>query len=107
MNEPTPRYGHSPIAMRCVAGENEIDILGDFAWVKGDDGRHILMTIPRPSDANPDGWVMIRILVKQGQNETGKHWGWNGDSDKPTLTPSVHTIGHWHGWVRDGFLVEV
>src|SRR5437868_12575106 len=25
-------------------------------------------------------------------------WNFNGDSEKPTLYPSVHIVGHWHGW---------
>lgn len=29
-------------------------------------------------------------------------WDWNGDKEKPTLTPSVHTPGHWHGFLTDG-----
>lgn len=33
-------------------------------------------------------------------------WLWNGDKLKPTLTPSVHHIGHWHGYLRDGVWVD-
>jgi hypothetical protein len=29
-------------------------------------------------------------------------WNWNGSLDKPTLQPSVHHVGHWHGWLRNG-----
>ena len=29
-------------------------------------------------------------------------WEWNGSLDKPSLTPSVHHVGHWHGWLRNG-----
>jgi hypothetical protein len=29
-------------------------------------------------------------------------WLWNGSKEAPTLTPSVHHIGHWHGWLTDG-----
>lgn len=29
-------------------------------------------------------------------------WAWNGSTDAPTLTPSVHRVGHWHGWLRNG-----
>ncbi len=29
-------------------------------------------------------------------------WAWNGSKEKPTLTPSVHHIGHWHGFLTDG-----
>ena len=33
-------------------------------------------------------------------------WQWDGDREKPTLSPSVHHIldgkTHWHGWLRTG-----
>jgi len=29
-------------------------------------------------------------------------WNWNGSLEKPTLSPSVHHVGHWHGWLRNG-----
>lgn len=32
----------------------------------------------------------------------GPSWNWNGSTDAPTLTPSVHHRGHWHGWLRNG-----
>lgn len=32
----------------------------------------------------------------------GPSWHWNGLLDKPTLSPSVHHVGHWHGWLRNG-----
>lgn len=29
-------------------------------------------------------------------------WEWDGNLDKPTLSPSVHDVGHWHGYLRAG-----
>lgn len=29
-------------------------------------------------------------------------WEWDGNVDKPTLSPSIHRVGHWHGWLRAG-----
>lgn len=34
-------------------------------------------------------------------------WFWNGNVMEPTLTPSVHHIGHWHGYVTAGRMVSV
>ena len=33
-------------------------------------------------------------------------WQWNGSTDAPTLTPSVHHIGHWHGFLTAGMWVS-
>lgn len=43
---------------------------------------------------------------------TGPAWGWNGNKDKPTLTPSILIRGNhgapdqWHGFLRDGLLID-
>lgn len=29
-------------------------------------------------------------------------WEFDGNAEAPTLQPSVHHIGHWHGWLRAG-----
>lgn len=34
-------------------------------------------------------------------------WKFDGNLERPTLTPSVHHIGHWHGWVRAGRMQSV
>ena len=102
----TPRYGHAPILMKRVAKTEDLDNVGEFAWDDQGDGRHLAVLLPSPTSAAPDNYAYIRIRVAQGGNVSGVHWGWNGDEDKPTLTPSVHAHGHWHGWVRDGMLVE-
>ncbi|MCL6708608.1 DUF6527 family protein [Pseudomonas sp. R2.Fl] len=43
------------------------------------------------------------LLVGDGfKPADGPSWNWNGMVDKPTLLPSVHHVGHWHGWLKDG-----
>lgn len=29
-------------------------------------------------------------------------WAWTGGREAATLMPSVHHVGHWHGWLRNG-----
>lgn len=33
-------------------------------------------------------------------------WNWDGNENAPTLSPSVHHVGHWHGYLREGFWVN-
>lgn len=33
-------------------------------------------------------------------------WRWNGSLDAPDLQPSVHHVGHWHGWLRGGVWIS-
>lgn len=37
--------------------------------------------------------------VKHGRSS----WHWDGNRETPTLSPSVHHVGHWHGWLRNGY----
>jgi hypothetical protein len=47
----------------------------------------------------------IRPMVDASVNG-GHSWEWNGNTTKPTLSPSVHAVGCWHGWVREGRMVS-
>lgn len=29
-------------------------------------------------------------------------WDWDGNMEAPTLQPSVHHVGHWHGYLSAG-----
>jgi hypothetical protein len=110
MNSPTPHYGHTPIKMQRVRDYDAVKKVGDFYWGVGEvneDGlMYLSFAVPRPTENNTDGWLFQMLPVKVGQNETGKHWGWDGNEDLPTLVPSIHAIGHWHGFVRAGVLIE-
>jgi len=33
-------------------------------------------------------------------------WQWDGNKDKPTLSPSLHWVGNWHGFLRAGKFVS-
>lgn len=30
-------------------------------------------------------------------------WMWNGSLSEPTLTPEAIDMGHWRGWLRNGY----
>ena len=38
------------------------------------------------------------------KNPCGARWSLSGTRDKPTLSPSLHWVGMWHGYLRDGNL---
>ncbi len=45
--------------------------------------------------------IPLRPVITAGLNG-GRYWDWDGNEDKPTLTPSINAVGSWHGWVRAG-----
>ena len=86
---------------------------GDFVWVDA----------PRHDDRNPCGepYLVYRTPdhdmiytafvttdpAKQDKSGTsGTYWWWNGDRDKPTLTPSIGVPAvppyKWHGFLENG-----
>lgn len=76
---------------------------GDFDWHVTESTRMLVFI-------DPVGHY-IGVHVQPGTIEapgTGPLWQWDGNEDKPTLTPSVLNLapGGWHGWVRGGELVD-
>lgn len=38
---------------------------------------------------------------------TGEHkWDWNGSHEAPTLSPSILVHNKWHGFLREGVLID-
>jgi hypothetical protein len=68
---------------------------GDFCF--DHDFTHIYVWLPGVS--GPDA-----IQIQRGKPGGHRVWGWDGNEDKPTLTPSINATGQWHGWMRAGRL---
>lgn len=98
----TARIGHKPITMQFHEGLDGLKEAGDFCW-RGTPAKRVLcLMVPISS---PAGKVMTRWTIDH-KNHCGASWSWNGNERKPTLKPSLHAVGIWHGYVRDGVLVE-
>lgn len=48
-----------------------------------------------------DSWHMVDV---EKPNVYNAKWTWNGDVEKPTLSPSVNCVGRCHYFLRDGML---
>lgn len=84
---------------RRVANFDAVEGPGDFYFepvptMPGETHLHIMLP----------GRAFICIGVARGASTTPKVWGWDGNEDKPTLTPSIHAVGHWHGFLTAGVL---
>jgi len=71
---------------------------GDFCF--DDTFTHIYIWLPGMS--GPDA-----IPIQKGPAGGPRVWGWDGNEEKPTLTPSIHAPDQWHGYLRAGKLVSV
>lgn len=98
----TPIHGHGPIKMRRVSEDHNAEP-GDFWWKVLEDGRRYLMVaLPIPNSVR----AIVTPFSIGFKNISGAAWRWDGNLERPTLEPSLHAVGHWHGWVRNGELIE-
>src|SRR5574343_915858 len=83
--------------------------LGDYCFV--DDDSAIFIRMPDGPHFPSENGTLMRWPLKPGHNQPGidpnEHWQWDGNRDYPTLTPSLHWEGVWHGWLRAGKLESV
>ena len=77
-------------------GFGKMERPGDFCFA--DDLSYIYLWLPGMS--GPDA-IRIHNGPDPGRD---RHWGWDGNQDTPTLTPSIHAPGEWHGYLRAGRL---
>ena len=75
---------------------------GAFWWSVGLWGGRILYALLPTGGGR---WVRASCPIWP-RNAAGPHWRWNGDEQRPTLTPSIHVTGPrgtlWHGRLEDG-----
>ena len=86
---------------------HDVEVMpGDFAWdfdseetggSRKSESAHIYICLP--CDRH-----MSCIKIVRGNSNAERVWGWDGNEDKPTLTPSILLPGQWHGWLRAGRL---
>lgn len=70
---------------------------GDFEITQADDGqRSFWMVCP--------GCQCLTVLALRPvvSGEPRPSWQWDGNETAPTLDPSIHHLGCWHGWLRAG-----
>lgn len=72
---------------------------GDFYFAERDGHEGIIIILPY------GGWHHIAVV--NGPAGGNRVWGWNGDREKPTLTPSIRAgTDDWHGYLTAGRLVS-
>lgn len=99
----TPHHGHDPIPMRLVEGADRVAAAGDFFWRVRDGKRTLVVALP--TSRNIRQWCLSEWTIDH-KNHCDASWSWDGREDRPTLSPSIHWVGVWHGHVRQGRLVE-
>jgi len=82
-------------------GYGKIELPGDFCFGPDEQSPNYIY-IWLPGTPGPDA-----LCIKKGPNPpTPRIWGWDGNLETPTLNPSIHAPGQWHGYLRSGRLVS-
>lgn len=48
--------------------------------------------------------VLDPIQISRAASSGPRVWTWDGNEQSPTLSPSLHWVGHWHGYLTNGEL---
>ena len=78
-------------------------IPGALYIAEADDGGPGRWYYACPCGCGATGGLRVAEFTKP---EGSPSWVWNGSLALPTLHPSVHYVGHWHGWLRNGEWVQ-
>ena len=98
---------------RLITGSLEAENPGDFYFLsQGGSGVTIEATgLPAPLIENaglgfvcPCGCGTPGCVMIAPNGEKSHNWTWDGNTEKPTLTPSIQRVGgcKWHGYLRNG-----
>ena len=54
--------------------------------------------------------ILASIAFKNNKDSKGPIWRWDGNKERPTISPSINInkgeIGSWHGFLRNGEFKE-
>lgn len=71
---------------------------------RGDRTLYVLVPAPRRGW----GWCQGRVpILPRHLHGLRPGWRWDGDEAAPTIEPSIHVVGEWHGYMRAGRLESV
>jgi len=92
---------------------NQNGKLGDWCFFDTSDGLYIGFRYPHQDTKEyPIEYMetykgeMGHVPVSVGE-KLERRWLWDGNRDAPTILPSIHIIGQWHGYIRNGNLETV
>jgi hypothetical protein len=103
--------------MKDLEDLDENGIVGDWCFQEGKDGMHIFLRYQRKIMVEDEirGDITHLPIVIGESIPSPARWGWNGNKEAPTLTPSILINGgdgnggrveYWHGYLTDGKLVN-
>lgn len=80
---------------------------GDFRWVENFRGNSLELWVLVPDRNAAAGETCLgACIVRSAPGARAPIWTWDGNKDRPTLSPSIKIEGAngeaWHGFLRNG-----
>lgn len=80
---------------------------GSARWVENSKGETAGLNFSCPGGCGDVATCSVRPIGEPKAAGSGPSWEWNGDEEKPTLTPSILSAIDrggcgWHGYLTDG-----
>lgn len=110
--QPAPKVGGevrlpAPVRAQYRKDTDDVDGLptppGIFEYYTAGNSEIAGMVYVCPCGCGARGALDFRLRPGDKRPDPGRpSWEWDGNSEEPTLTPSVHHVGHWHGYLRKG-----
>lgn len=102
----TPKHNHEKIEMRRRTSDEDCERIGDFYWHHSEKGRVLILAIPYHNGKRGNKRYILSEWTIDHKNDSDAQWSWDGNEDKPSLKPSLHAVGIWHGWIKKGEMIE-
>ncbi len=98
--------GQSYKATFKATGE-ECVAIGDFTFDA--ERKHLYIVLPNAKgefnlDAAGRAALDAIQISRTPAGCSNRIWLWDGNETSPTLNPSIHWLGHWHGYLINGVL---
>lgn len=72
-----------------------------------EDSAGFSVVLCRHTDARGVIWPIVWHTRQPADEANAPRWDVVGNAPHLTVTPSINVIGIWHGWIRNGELVEI
>ena len=89
-----------------ISDAQEQGRVGAFFFSETEDGdqRYLSLVVVIP-DHGENHAELASLPLRPATPRNGRaSWEWDGNRERPTLSPSLHRPGVWHGYIRAGRL---
>ena len=90
------KANHRPGLTKEYWDSNELPPRGDFEFITEPNGQRRFWFIC------PGCMTMAPLAIRPVIDGSPQSWEWDGNTEAPTLTPSINHNGCWHGWLTAG-----